>query len=162
MLNSGSSPLLYLWHQTKHITFYRPRKSIVEKWLLSIHTFWASLFVYKNVYIFGFVGPWLQHAGMEPGPPALEAWSLSHWTSREVPWYFFWQKSLCVCVCVFPGVSYTEGIIFYTLFEPCICRLVYLGAHSVLVQTTFPHAFCVVAEYSTGWRYPGLSNQSSE
>jgi len=102
------------------------------------------------------------------GAPALGAWSLSHWTIREVPWYFFWQKSLCVCVCVcvcmcvFPGVSYTEGIIFYTLFEPCICRLVYLGAHSVLVQMTFPHAFCVVAECSTGWRYPGLSNQSSE
>ena len=62
MLNSGSSPLLYLWHQTKHITFYRPRKSIVEKWLLSIHTFWASLFVYKNVYIFGCTGSWLWHA----------------------------------------------------------------------------------------------------
>ena len=34
------------------------------------------------------------------GAPALGAWSLSHWTIREVPWYFFWQKSLCVCVCV--------------------------------------------------------------
>jgi len=22
---------------------------------------------------------------MEPGPPALGAWSLSHWTTREVP-----------------------------------------------------------------------------
>ena len=29
--------------------------------------------------------------GMEPGPPALEVWSLSHWTTREVPGdvYFF-------------------------------------------------------------------------
>ena len=26
--------------------------------------------------------PW---PGIEPGPPALGAWSLSHWTSREVP-----------------------------------------------------------------------------
>ena len=26
--------------------------------------------------------PW---PGMEPAPPALEAWSLSHWTIREVP-----------------------------------------------------------------------------
>ena len=24
-------------------------------------------------------------AGMKPGPPALEAWSLSHWTTGEVP-----------------------------------------------------------------------------
>ena len=23
--------------------------------------------------------------GMEPGSPALEAWSLSHWTTRKVP-----------------------------------------------------------------------------
>ena len=23
--------------------------------------------------------------GIEPGPPALGAWSLSHWTTREVP-----------------------------------------------------------------------------
>ena len=34
---------------------------------------------------------WLQHVGFssltrdEPRPPALEAWSLSHWTTREVP-----------------------------------------------------------------------------
>ena len=27
--------------------------------------------------------------GMEPGPPALGAWSLSHWTTREVPLGFF-------------------------------------------------------------------------
>ena len=25
--------------------------------------------------------------GIEPGPPALGAWSLSHWTTREVPWW---------------------------------------------------------------------------
>ena len=27
--------------------------------------------------------PW---PGMKPGTPALGAWSLSHWTTREVPW----------------------------------------------------------------------------
>ena len=26
--------------------------------------------------------PW---PGIKPGPPALQAWSLSHWTTREVP-----------------------------------------------------------------------------
>ena len=25
------------------------------------------------------------HPGIEPVPPALEAWSLNHWTAREVP-----------------------------------------------------------------------------
>ena len=24
--------------------------------------------------------------GIEPGPPAVEAWSLNHWTAREVPY----------------------------------------------------------------------------
>ena len=23
--------------------------------------------------------------GTEPGPPALEAWSLNHWTTKEIP-----------------------------------------------------------------------------
>ena len=27
--------------------------------------------------------------GIEPGPPALEAWSLSHWTTMEVPLNIF-------------------------------------------------------------------------
>ena len=27
--------------------------------------------------------------GIEPVPPALGAWSLNHWASREVPRYYF-------------------------------------------------------------------------
>ena len=34
----------------------------------------------------GILVPWL---GIEPAPPALEAWSLNHWTAREVPFFFF-------------------------------------------------------------------------
>ena len=30
-------------------------------------------------------------AKMEPGPPALGVWSLSHWTSRDIPaFWFYW------------------------------------------------------------------------
>ena len=32
--------------------------------------------------------------GIEPGPPAVEAWSLNHWTSREVPAGFFYHSGL--------------------------------------------------------------------
>ena len=32
--------------------------------------------------------PW---PGIEPEPPALGVWSLSHWTTREVPGQCFWQ-----------------------------------------------------------------------
>ena len=28
--------------------------------------------------------------GIEPGPPALEAWRPNHWTTREVPIYSFY------------------------------------------------------------------------
>ena len=50
--------------------------------------------------------PW---PGNEPGTPALGAWSLSHWNTREVPdfflcWILSWKYILyflnCVCVCV--------------------------------------------------------------
>ena len=27
----------------------------------------------------------IPHPGIEPGSPALGAWSLTHWTTREVP-----------------------------------------------------------------------------
>jgi len=29
--------------------------------------------------------------GIEPVSPALEAWSLNHWTAREVPRFVFWS-----------------------------------------------------------------------
>ena len=35
--------------------------------------------------------PW---PGIEPGSPALGVWSLSHWTTREVPWRIS-DSSLC-------------------------------------------------------------------
>ena len=38
---------------------------------------------------------------MEPGVPAVEAWSLNHWTTREVPRAAqFVLVCVCVCVCV--------------------------------------------------------------
>ena len=33
--------------------------------------------------------PW---PGMEPTPPAVEAWNLNHWTAREVPTVGFWTS----------------------------------------------------------------------
>ena len=45
--------------------------------------------------------PW---PGIEPGPSAMEAWSLNHWTAREFPWVIIKIASsvfmhVCVCVC---------------------------------------------------------------
>lgn len=33
--------------------------------------------------------------GMEPGPPALGAWSHSPWSTREVPIRDFWNSKCC-------------------------------------------------------------------
>ena len=43
--------------------------------------------VQENLIFFGLVAcgilvPW---PGIEPGPPAVEAWSTNHWTAREFP-----------------------------------------------------------------------------
>ena len=38
------------------------------------------------IYGMGDLIPWL---GIEPGPPALGVQSLNHWTTREVPIFFF-------------------------------------------------------------------------
>ena len=38
---------------------------------------WASLVAACGILV--------PQPGMEPGPPALGAWSLNHWTTREVP-----------------------------------------------------------------------------
>ena len=35
--------------------------------------------------------------GMEPRPPALGAWSITHWTTREVPENNVYDE-LCLCV----------------------------------------------------------------
>ena len=35
--------------------------------------------------------PWL---GIEPRPPTLDAQSFSHWTTREVPLWFFWVPTV--------------------------------------------------------------------
>ena len=51
-----------------------------------------------SIFIFGCVacGVLVPQPGIEPVPPALEAWSLSHWTSGEIPHFkllslFLWN-----------------------------------------------------------------------
>ena len=45
--------------------------------------------------------------GIKTGPPALGAWSLSHWTTREIlPVVFFLSSMAPLYVPVFPWVSW--------------------------------------------------------
>ena len=81
-------------------------KEIRFFWPVEFPTFWILLIAHswrhfkKYIYLLGCAGSSLQHEGsfscgmwnlvpwpgFEPGPPVLGAQSLSHWTTREVPW----------------------------------------------------------------------------
>ena len=37
--------------------------------------------------------------GVRPGPPALEVWSLNHWTTREVPDLIVFNSLICTMRC---------------------------------------------------------------
>ena len=41
----------------------------------------------------------VSYPGIEPTPPALEAWSLNHWTPREVPEYNLLLPPLSTVIC---------------------------------------------------------------
>ena len=47
--------------------------------------------------------------GIEPGPPALGAQSLSHWTTKEVPQHFFLVKPCCQTLITGFHVCYLWG-----------------------------------------------------
>jgi len=65
----------------------------------------CSIIIFLNlyfIYLFGCTESWLQYTGfscgmwdlvlwpgIEPAPPTLGAWNLSHWTTREVPYIHF-------------------------------------------------------------------------
>ena len=62
-------------------------------------------FFFNNIYFYLFIwlgrvlvaacGLYFPEQGSNPGPPALGAWSLSHWTTREVPGKFFQRVFAC-------------------------------------------------------------------
>ena len=45
-----------------------------------------------GVLVAAFMWDLVPRPRIEPGPPALGAWSLNHWTTREVPVIWFLKK----------------------------------------------------------------------
>ena len=65
-----------VWQLSKiYIYLFGCARSQLSCWIFSCHLKTLSCSMWDLV-------PW---PGMEPGPPALGAQSLSHWTTREVP-----------------------------------------------------------------------------
>ena len=70
--------------------------------------------------------------GIEPGPPALGVWSLTHWTTREVPaksfyheqvlnfmkciLYIYWDNYMFFLLSSVNMVNYTIWFLFYSYF----------------------------------------------
>ena len=84
--------------------------------------------------------PW---PGMKPGPPALRVWSVSHWTTREVPKVEFY-------------IYYAALFFFCLTFFFCLEGL-FTSAHRTLL-CFFSH--CIIFLY--GWTVTYLSYLWSE
>ena len=87
------------YHWTRHL-FLLLYSSWVFFFLIFIYLFWLYrvLVAVRGIFFFLVAAcgllvaacmwdlvPW---PGIEPRPPALGAWSLTHWTTREIPWVF--------------------------------------------------------------------------
>ena len=66
-------------------------------------TLFLISFLFKNLFIYLFWVRWVllvahgilvPQPGIEPMPPALEVWSLNHWTTREVSRSFFFKQEI--------------------------------------------------------------------
>ena len=103
-LHQGYSPVLvfslcspgFTWLRVTLVWFFMYRESTANWWATMI-----LLGLLKELIsqLINLAAPGLSHdrcnlvprSGMEPGPPALGVQSFSHWTTREVPWSWFFQ-----------------------------------------------------------------------
>jgi len=71
--------------------------------------------------------PW---PGIQPGPPALGAWSLSHWTTGKFPKSFKMFKPCFTCLFLAVNISLPSQVVL------CTCRMAY--QESVQTMKIFP------------------------
>ena len=53
------------------------------------------------------VGILIPGPGIEPSPPALEAWSLNNWTAREIPQLVLLEAEACLHSSVFRSMIFS-------------------------------------------------------
>ena len=86
MKNVVQRPLEVRWGAEKDT--HSSRKDCLSTelffFLISFHSF--ILFFWPGLKACGILVPRL---GIDPLPPAMETWSLNHWTAREIPLFFF-------------------------------------------------------------------------
>ena len=67
--------------------------------LFLVYHFHNFIFILLNLFFWPACGILVPRPGIEPTPTSLEAWSLNHWTTREVPHH----RSLVAGPTSFPG-----------------------------------------------------------
>ena len=81
--------------------------------------FWLSCGVSRILF------PW---PGIKPVPPAVEAQSLNHWTTRKVPSYFPFNPSFIIskvflCLsCAIPSTGFLLHSVYMSIFDS-LCQL---------------------------------------
>ena len=88
-----STPVLLSgeFHGQRSLEGYRPwglRESDMTEWLTHYHISVVCLFGCTQVIV-ATCGILFPNQGSKPGPPALGAQNLSHWTTREIPISYF-------------------------------------------------------------------------
>ena len=100
--------------------------------------FWFKVYFFFNIYLFIYVAAlglncsmWdlVPGAGIKPGLCALGAWSLSHWTIREVPQSLLWIKR-----CYWGSRKVELGKVKESLYPP-LKTLFHLTSFLNVVQT---------------------------
>ena len=92
------------------------------------------------------VGSYLPNQELNPHPPALEVWSLSHWATREVPLLCFYLSSHC---------NLPSG---YLLSTRRSARVICLSTPSPVVVATFT---LPIWGASRGWGHWGSERFNS-
>ena len=89
---------------------YRPLQSV----LVCLFGLWWVLVATRRTFSCGMwdLAAW---PGIRPGPPALGAWSLNPWTTREVPITEYWGES---------PVLYSRSLIVIYFIDSSVCMLI--------------------------------------
>ena len=84
-VNYKEAKLAHIWTHTYTHTHYTHKTRLVSN--LSHANIYIYILIFFYLSVPGLVYMWdlVPWPGIEPQPPVLGAWSLSHWTTREVP-----------------------------------------------------------------------------
>ena len=80
------------WYQKRWgPLFYRTNQWHRGESLSSLLYFYLFIYFWPCHTACGMRGILVPRLGIEPAPPAVEGWSLNHWTAREVPWVVYFR-----------------------------------------------------------------------